>query len=175
MQVVIGAIVGVLAIAALFTYFVYLPKRSELRQARESLVTEQERLRDAKEKAKEEETLDRRFAEVRRGLDYVGRRLPTKMVIQEVMDEVARASARSGIRATVFEPQKPASAAGVNDLAVRMTVRGTFHGYGTFLTELFAQPRVFTISDVQMDASAGPGVTLQVNFTLHAYYLDTAS
>ncbi len=174
-QVLIGIGAGILMLAGVFTWFVYMPKLRQVKSLRITLQNERDRLAEAQQKAKEEDTLDRRSADVRRALDYVYRRLPAKGNIRDVIDEVSRATGRAGISYTSFVPQKASSTGGVADTPILVTIQGTYHGFGTFLTELSAQPRVFTVSDVALNSDFSTGNTMGASIVIHAYHMDSGS
>lgn len=92
------------------------------------------------------------FEKVKKELEYIIRRLPTKEEIPELLKTITNLAIKSNIELVSFRPQPNVSKEVYEEIPVSLFVKGTYHNLGLFLTELGNLERIITPSNVKMNA-----------------------
>jgi type IV pilus assembly protein PilO len=92
------------------------------------------------------------FEKVKKELEFVIKRLPSKKEIPELLKTITKLALKSNIELVSFRPGKSVSKEVYEEIPVNLFVKGTYHNLGLFLTKIGNLERIITPSNVKMHA-----------------------
>ncbi len=135
-------------------------------------------------KAANLEPLKRQLQEMKQSFGALLRLLPNRTEIEGLLVDISQSGLAAGLEFELFKPQpeQPAEFYAVQPISI--TVTGTYHEFGEFISAVAALPRIVTQHDLQIAPLAGQGLPaaqgstsgatqLRMNMTAKTYrYLD---
>jgi len=133
-------------------------------------------------KAANLEPLKRQLAEMKQSFGAMLRLLPNRTEIEGLLVDISQSGLAAGLEFELFKPQgeQPEEFYAVQPISI--TVTGTYHEFGEFISAVAALPRIVTQHDLQIAPVGGnavPGAEpkgatlLRMNMTAKTYrYLD---
>jgi len=102
------------------------------------------------------------------------RQLPSRTEVAELLSEVNQAGLEAGLEFELFKPQPEVPAEFYAELPVKLRVKGKYHQFGTFVSNVASLPRIVTLHDFQIVPSQKTdGGVLVMEATAKTYrYLD---
>ena len=98
--------------------------------------------------------------------------LPNKTQIADLLVDVSQAGLASGLEFSLFQPSGEKRKDFYAEKPIKLTVVGSYHEFGEFVSNLAALPRIVTLHNVSL-APAGKGGGMTMNATAKTYrYLD---
>ena len=98
--------------------------------------------------------------------------LPNKTQIADLLVDVSQAGLASGLEFSLFQPSGERRKNFYAEKPIRLTVVGSYHEFGQFVSNLAALPRIVTLHNVSI-TPAGKGGRMRMNATAKTYrYLD---
>ncbi|MDX2426476.1 MAG: type 4a pilus biogenesis protein PilO [Cycloclasticus sp.] len=98
--------------------------------------------------------------------------LPNKTQIADLLVDVSQAGLASGLEFSLFQPLGESRKDFYAEKPIKLTVQGTYHEIGEFVSNLAALPRIVTLHNVSLTPNKGNG-SLTMNATAKTYrYLD---
>lgn len=98
--------------------------------------------------------------------------LPNKTQIADLLVDVSQAGLASGLEFSLFQPLGESRKDFYAEKPIRLTVQGTYHEIGEFVSNLAALPRIVTLHNVSLTPNSAKG-SLTMNATAKTYrYLD---
>jgi len=98
--------------------------------------------------------------------------LPNKTQIADLLVDVSQAGLASGLEFSLFQPSGERRKNFYAEKPIRLTVVGSYHEFGQFVSNLAALPRIVTLHNVSI-TPAGKGGRMTMNATAKTYrYLD---
>tara|TARA_R110002095_G_scaffold137229_3_gene118960 strand:- start:2291 stop:2875 length:585 start_codon:yes stop_codon:yes gene_type:complete len=98
--------------------------------------------------------------------------LPNKTQIADLLVDVSQAGLASGLEFSLFQPLGESRKDFYAEKPIRLTVQGTYHEIGGFVSNLAALPRIVTLHNVSLTPNRVKG-SLTMNATAKTYrYLD---
>lgn len=98
--------------------------------------------------------------------------LPNKTQIADLLIDVSQAGLASGLEFSLFQPGGERSKGFYAEKPIKLTVLGTYHEFGEFVSNLAALPRIVTLHNVSLTPSGKEG-RMTMNATAKTYrYLD---
>lgn len=98
--------------------------------------------------------------------------LPNKTQIADLLVDVSQAGLASGLEFSLFQPLGESRKDFYAEKPIRLTVQGSYHEIGEFVSNLAALPRIVTLHNVSLAPNKGQG-SLTMNGTAKTYrYLD---
>lgn len=99
--------------------------------------------------------------EMRKSFGSMLRQLPSKTEVASLLNDISQTRIASSLEEELFKPQPEIPKDFYAEIPNQITVLGTYHEMGTFVSGIAALPRIVTIDDVEIHlASAnktGPG------------------
>ena len=153
--------------------------------ALEQVQAKEQELKDVFEakqrKAANLEPLKRQLQEMKQTFGAMLRLLPNKTEIEGLLVDISQSGLAAGLEFELFKPQaeQPAEFYAVQPISI--TVTGTYHEFGEFISAVAALPRIVTQHDLQivpmstsLEIKPGDSQTrLRMNMTAKTYrYLD---
>jgi Tfp pilus assembly protein PilO len=135
--------------------------RAPLEEQRQSLVAEEERLRQVNESSRSTirdlgpELLRERITKFEAQLGYVSALLPIDSTAPDLLGMVAEATAAHNVELTKGTPEPPTGTMtelGLPARGLRVTMRGGYHDIAAVATRLLSQPRITHLRALEMKA-----------------------
>ena len=152
----IGAIVLIMAvIIGAGTWYLVKPKFAQL----EKVESEETQLRQTFEtKQKKIANLDAykaQLEEMRRSFGAMLRQLPNRTEVANLLNDISQTRVASGLEEELFQPQGQVTKEFSAELPNKITVVGSFHEMGSFVSGVAALPRIVTVDQVEIRPAGG--------------------
>jgi type IV pilus assembly protein PilO len=126
------------------------------------------------------EPLKRQLAEMKQSFGAMLRLLPNKTEIEGLLVDISQSGLAAGLEFELFKPQQEQPEEFYAVQPISITVTGTYHEFGEFISAVAALPRIVTQHDLQIAPATGGAETagksatlLRMNMTAKTYrYLD---
>lgn len=76
------------------------------------------------------------------------RQLPSKTEVAELLVDVSQKGLANGLEFELFRPKDEVSAEFYSELPIQIKVKGNYHDFGKFVSDVAALPRIVTIQDI---------------------------
>jgi type IV pilus assembly protein PilO len=115
--------------------------------------------------------------EMKESFGVMLRQLPDQTEVPELLIEITQAGIASGLDFLLFKPQKKRKADFYAILPIDLKVRGTYHQFAGFISDLAGLSRIVTIGNISISPGKGKskakGGLLTMSAITHTYhYLD---
>lgn len=144
------AVVSLLILLIASWYFV-LPKHRELKEAKH---TEQKLKQSFKQKQARVANLGAyrdQLAAINAEFGSLLAQLPSKSQVPSLLNDISQTRAENGLDEDLFKPAPEIDKGFYAVLPNHLTVTGTYHDFGTFVSDVAALSRIVTISDVHIE------------------------
>ena len=101
------------------------------------------------------DALKEQLAEMERSFGAMLRQLPSKAEIANLLIDISQTRLASSLEEELFQPQGESPKEFYAEVPNRITVVGTFHEMGTFVSGVAALPRIVTIEDIDIKPVGG--------------------
>jgi type IV pilus assembly protein PilO len=119
------------------------------------------------------EQLKQQLEEMREDFKKLSRQLPNKTEVAALLVDISQTGLSSGLEFELFKPEGENRKDFYAELPIKIRVNGGYHEFGTFASGIAALPRIVTLHDISINASAGNPENLIMNATAKTYrYLD---
>ena len=99
------------------------------------------------------------------------RQLPSKTEVEHLLVDISQTGLASGIEFTLFKPNKERFTEFYAELPIKITMTGSYHQFGSFVSGIAALPRIVTLHNIKI--ANVKGGSLQMDLTAKTYrYLD---
>lgn len=150
------SIIIVLAVALFLGW--YLAWNDSLKQL-ESATNKETDLRSTfvkkQKKAANLEAYEQQLAEMKETFGALLRQLPTKAEVAALLVDISQAGRASGLEFNSFTPGGERAKDGLIELPIKITVTGSYHEFGRFVSQLASMPRIVTIHNVSIKKDRG--------------------
>jgi len=147
-------IVGVGGAVFCYFYFLYIPLIQQVSLLEAKRIAKVSELKDAKEKAKDIETLKKVNLDLEKELNFTRKRLPKSDDQPGIIKEISKAAAEKNVSIITLEFQKTVAGKGFySEIPIKMNVRCDFNSLGEFLTKLGFSQRLINCTDIQFSSS----------------------
>ncbi|MDH5408993.1 MAG: type 4a pilus biogenesis protein PilO [Gammaproteobacteria bacterium] len=100
------------------------------------------------------------------------RQLPSKTEVDDLLVDISQTGLSSGIEFKLFKPENETFVDFYAELPIKMTMTGSYHQFGTFVSGVAALPRIVTLHNIEIQ-SEKEGGQLTMDMTAKTYrYLD---
>lgn len=100
------------------------------------------------------------------------RALPSKTEVEDLLVDISQTGLSSGIEFKLFKPDKETFVDFYAELPIKMTMTGSYHQFGTFVSGVAALPRIVTLHDINISSDSKTG-NLSMDMVAKTYrYLD---
>lgn len=80
--------------------------------------------------------------------------LPNRNEISEILNDVSQTAIGRGLKIALFKPNPEKPSGFYAEKSIAITVRGTYHQLGEFVSDLAALPRIVVVDDIQISSAA---------------------
>jgi type IV pilus assembly protein PilO len=129
----------------------------ELETAEKSELTLRETFENKQRKAANLEPLKQQLAEMKQSFGAMLRLLPNRTEIEGLLVDISQSGLAAGLEFELFKPQaeQPAEFYAIQPIAI--TVTGSYHEVGEFISAVAALPRIVTQHNLSMQPQANRG------------------
>ena len=100
------------------------------------------------------------------------RQLPSKTEVEDLLVDISQTGLSSGIEFKLFKPGKESFVDFYAELPIQMTMTGTYHQFGTFVSGIAALPRIVTLHDIDIKSDKKTGALTMAMIAKTYRYLD---
>ncbi len=148
-KVILVVVVAALIIGAGF----YFDTKSQLVSLDKQEAKETELKRTFETKAKKAANLEEykeQLEEMRRTFGTLLRQLPSKTEIPALIVDISQTGLASGLEILLFKPGRESAKEFYAEKPIELTMKGDYHQFGLFASEVAALPRIVTLHNIQL-------------------------
>jgi len=126
-------------------------------------------------KAANLEKYKKQLEEMKQSFGAMLRQLPDRTEVAELLVDVSQTGLAAGLEFQLFDPQGENRKEFYAELPIKITVKGDYHQFGTFISGLAMLPRIVTIHDINIASKGSNDATggLAMDAVVKTYrYLD---
>ncbi len=147
--------IGLICFGILFAGY-YLHHKNQLESLTRVKAKEQELRKTFENKAEKAANLELykvQLEEMRRTFGTLLRQLPSKTEIPALIVDISQTGLSSGLEIELFKPQAESIKEFYAEKPIDLRVRGDYHQFGTFASEIAALPRIVTLHNISLTPS----------------------
>jgi len=117
------------------------------------------------------------LAEIEKSFGTMLRQLPGKTEIPNLLVDISQTGLGAGLQEELFQPLDEVRRDFYAEKPIKIRLRGAYHEFGRFVSDIAALPRIVTLHDIQIEPATRDAVPdeLLLNVTAKTYrYLDEA-
>lgn len=172
-QIKKAAAIAIFAVAFGYTYFNYLlgPTKQNIQKTQSELQTVLARVESLKMTASRLNQLRKQTEELDAQVLKVEKRLPRTRNLEDIIRTVTELAKKNGISFSTFAPAGESAQTYYTEIPFNLSVRGTLHSLGKFLSVIGQQERIFSAKNLNLSYSLDTkkGYTVSGSFTLYAF------
>jgi type IV pilus assembly protein PilO len=167
-------LISIVCIAILFTGY-WLHHKNQLEDLKRVQAKEVElrtTFENKAEKAANLEPYKVQLEEMRRTFGTLLRQLPSKTEIPALIVDISQTGLASGLEIELFKPNSESRKEFYAEKPISLRVKGNYHQFGTFASEIAALPRIVTLHNISL-TPAGKNKDMAMTATAKTYrYLE---
>ncbi|HTT07572.1 MAG TPA: type 4a pilus biogenesis protein PilO [Gammaproteobacteria bacterium] len=149
-----------------------MPQLEELDKAQKQEADKLSDLDTKQQKAANLEALRLQLDDIRKIMDEMKQKLPSKTQIPDLLQSVSQAGLGAGLEFEIFKPGAEKPVEFYVELPIDIRVNGQYHEFGKFISQVANLERIVTAHDIKIKSS-GKGDKLVMEATAKTYrYLD---
>ncbi|MFT5110973.1 MAG: type IV pilus assembly protein PilO [Parasphingorhabdus sp.] len=148
-------------------HFIVSAQLKELRQLEQQEKSLRQVFLDRKAKAINLPLYRQQLEEIERNFAIMVDQLPDKTEVPQLLIDITQAGLSRGLEFLRFKPNNTREGDFYETLPINLTVRGTYHQMGNFVSDLAALPRIVTMGNVIINGE--PSGILNVRAVIRTY------
>ena len=147
--------IGIICIGILFAGY-YLHHKNQLEDLKRVQVKEDELKKTFTTKAEKAANLELykvQLEEMRRTFGTLLRQLPSKTEIPALIVDISQTGLASGLEIELFKPVEESVQEFYAEKPINLRVKGDYHQFGAFASEIAALPRIVTLHNISLTPS----------------------
>lgn len=159
--------VSLICVGILFAGY-YFHHKNQLQDLKRVQAKEQELRKTFEVKANKAANLELykvQLEEMRRTFGTLLRQLPSKTEIPALIVDISQTGLASGLEIELFKPQPEVVQEFYAEKPISLRVKGDYHEFGTFASEIAALPRIVTLHNINL----APGKEMTMTATVKTY------
>jgi type IV pilus assembly protein PilO len=170
---VIAAVLICIVVWAGGYYFILKDKQAELVKLEQKEVELKQIFEIKQAKAVNLEAYKEQLAEMRVMFSSMLEQLPKKSEVPDLLVDITRTGLINGLEFELFKPEGERPVDFYAELPIQMTVTGTYHQFGEFVSGVASLPRIVTLHDISMGPMSQSTGKMTMNITAKTYrYFD---
>lgn len=97
------------------------------------------------------------LGEMKKTFNVMLRQLPNKTDIESLLIDLSQTSVAAGLEVEYFKPESEIAREFYMEYPIKISVTGSYHQFGTFISGLAALPRIVTLNNIAIVPVAGGG------------------
>ncbi|TDY03957.1 type IV pilus inner membrane component PilO [Thiohalophilus thiocyanatoxydans] len=166
-----AAVVAVVCVAVLaLGYFLHVQKKMEqLEQVRGKEPTLKRQFEKKQAKAANLDAYKEQMQDMEESFGTMLRQLPSKTEVDDLLVDVSQTGLSSGIEFELFKPQSERQIEFYAELPIQISMLGTYHQFGRFVSGVAALPRIVTLHDIKLSNSRDGRLKMDVTAKTYRY------
>jgi type IV pilus assembly protein PilO len=154
--------------------FVWDEQRPELQRREDTELTLRQEFRTKHAKAVNLEVYKQQLKDIERSFGALLRQLPGKTEVPNLLVDISQSGLSAGLEEKLFQPQPEQKKDFYAELPIKISLTGSYHQFGQFVSGIAALPRIVTLHDIEIkSASKDAYDQLTLDLTAKTYrYLD---
>jgi len=164
-----------LLVSAIATYiFVYDEQVPELQKREDTEQQLRQEFKTKHAKAVNLEVYKQQLKDIERSFGALLRQLPGKTEVPNLLVDISQTGLSAGLEEKLFQPQQEQKKDFYAELPIKITLTGSYHQFGEFVSGIAALPRIVTLHDIEIkSANKDAYDQLTLDITAKTYrYLD---
>lgn len=170
----IGFVASICLLVLLIGYFIDLG--SQFGRLNQSEIQEQQLKQDFRTKYTKVinlETYKLQMKEMEESFGAMLRQLPSKTEVEDLLVDISQTGLSSGVEFKLFKPENETFVDFYAELPIKMSMTGSYHQFGTFISGVAALPRIVTLHDIDIKSKDESTGLLTMDMVAKTYrYLD---
>jgi type IV pilus assembly protein PilO len=170
-----AAVCFLIVALALIYFFVWQDRMPELQKREDQEQALRNEFHTKHAKAVNLALYKQQLADIEKSFGALLRQLPSKTEVPNLLVDISQTGLASALQEKLFQPGAEAKKDFYAELPIKITLTGTYHDFGAFVSGIAALPRIVTLHDITItpiDKSGGFD-QLQLDVTAKTYrYLD---
>jgi type IV pilus assembly protein PilO len=166
----------VLVALALIYFFVWQDRMPQLRQREDEEQALRNEYRSKHAKAVNLAVYKQQLADIEKSFGALLRQLPSKTEVPNLLVDISQTGLASALQEKLFQPGQEVKKDFYAELPIKITLTGSYHDFGAFVSGIAALPRIVTLHDITItpkDTKTSGFDQLQLDVTAKTYrYLD---
>lgn len=167
-QIVAGLLFGGLFVYAYLFYF-WLPTAKKIEENSRKVATIESDINKAKMQKAKYKDLEAKLASLREEKAAAEKKLPRERKLPDLLRTITTLSKRHKVSVQAITPAGSAPVEYFTRVSYLITLRGTYHDVGRFLTALGLEERILTSENLNMSTTGSADNPVNAQFTLVAY------
>jgi len=164
-----------LILAVVLSYvFVWDEQRPELQRREDTEQALRQEFKAKHAKAVNLEVYKTQLKDIERSFGALLRQLPGKTEVPNLLVDISQTGLSAGLEEKLFQPQPEQKRDFYAELPIKITLTGSYHEFGEFVSGIAALPRIVTLHDIEIkSANKDAYDQLTLDLTAKTYrYLD---
>jgi type IV pilus assembly protein PilO len=168
------AICFVLLTAVMSYIFIWDDQRTELQRREDTEGTLRTEFKGKHAKAVNLEVYKQQLKDIERSFGALLRQLPGKTEVPNLLVDISQTGLSAGLEEKLFQPQPEQKKDFYAELPIRISLTGSYHEFGEFVSGIAALPRIVTLHDIEIKSATKDAYDqLTLDLTAKTYrYLD---
>ncbi len=163
------------ALTIVLTYvFVWDEQRPELQRREDTEESLRQEFKTKHAKAVNLEVYKQQLKDIERSFGALLRQLPGKTEVPNLLVDISQTGLAAGLEEKLFQPQAEQKKDFYAELPIKITLTGSYHQFGQFVSGIAALPRIVTLHNIEIkSANKDAYDQLTLDLTAKTYrYLD---
>jgi type IV pilus assembly protein PilO len=144
-------------------------QREALRQAQGKEQTLKTEFENKQKQAANLNALKQQLADIEETFGDLLKRLPSKTEVAELLVDISQQGLASGLEFELFKPGNEQQADFYVELPIQITVLGTYHEFGNFISGVSDLPRIVTNHDIKIKPAPDGRLSMQTTAKTYRY------
>ena len=155
----------------IFVYDQQVPELQKREDTEQQLRTE---FKTKNSKAVNLEVYKQQLKDIERSFGALLRQLPGKTEVPNLLVDISQTGLSAGLEEKLFQPQAEQKKDFYAELPIKITLTGSYHQFGEFVSGIAALPRIVTLHDIEIKSATKDAYDqLTLDLTAKTYrYLD---
>jgi type IV pilus assembly protein PilO len=171
------AVLPLLVLGA-YWYFLHGDYRQEVTTMETRLERLETRNAQARARAPQGRELEERLEQFERHVVRLEQLVPRSEEVSQLLNQIHQRAEQSGVEVARFTPGRTDPGPHYNQRTFEMTVLGSYHDVGRFLSEVGSLPRIITPTNLRVrtnNVARREGTTVEATFRIETYVLPDAA
>ena len=140
-----------LVLAIVLSYvFVWDEQRPELQRREDTEQALRQEFKTKHAKAVNLEVYKQQLKDIERSFGALLRQLPGKTEVPNLLVDISQAGLSAGLEEKLFQPQPEQKKDFYAELPIKISLTGSYHQFGEFVSGIAALPRIVTLHDIEI-------------------------
>jgi type IV pilus assembly protein PilO len=170
-----AAVCFVIVALALVYFFVWQDRMPDLQRREDQEQVLRNEFRTKHAKAVNLQVYKQQLADIEKSFGALLRELPSKTEVPNLLVDISQTGLAAALQEKLFQPGAEAKKDFYAELPIKITLTGSYHDFGAFVSGIAALPRIVTLHDITITPidKTGGFDQLQLDVTAKTYrYLD---